>query len=613
MSLFATTIALLLAGVPDPFAIEVVDDQTGRGVPLIELETVNNIRFVTDSNGLAAIIEPDLMGQSIYFHVRGHGYEFPKDGFGFRGKALRVEPGGHARLEIHRNNIAERLYRVTGGGIYSDSVLLDHPVPIREPLLDAQVFGSDSVVNAVYHGKVHWFWGDTNRPSYPLGNFHVPGATSLLPEKGGLDPEVGINLTYEVDEKDFARATAKMPGEGPTWIGGLFVLRDDEGRERMFASYVKVRNFLEVYERGLVVFNDETHVFDKVTTFEMEDPLHPDGHAFQRTEDGVEYVYFATPYPLTRVRAHPDDVRNPARYEAFTCLKAGSRGDQAELDRDESGKLRYSWKVNTPYVGPELQEKLIRQGKLQPGEAILALRDVETGEPVRAHGGSVYWNENRKRWVMITVESGGSTSFLGEVWYAEADTPTGPWVYARKVVTHDRYSFYNPKQHPMFDKEGGRILFFEGTYTHTFSGNPDQTPRYDYNQVLYKLDLDDPRLNLPVVIRDPETSDPLGFFAFERPAPGTVAIVASRDNAGDRVLRIASSDDIPGEKAIFHAFPADMADPPSVLVPLYEFRDKDNHRTFAPDAPKERPDLRRSKRPLCLVWPDPIRVALPSP
>ena len=52
----------------------------------------------------------------------------------------------------------------------------------------------------------------------------------------------------------------------------------------------------------------------------------------------------------------------------------------------------------------------------------------------------------------------------------------------------------------MFDKEGGRIIFFEGTYTTTFSGNPDPTPRYDYNQVMYQLDLSDPRLALPVAI-----------------------------------------------------------------------------------------------------------------
>ena len=46
---------------------------------------------------------------------------------------------------IRRLNIARRLYRVTGGGIYRDSVLTGDPVPIREPLLNGQVLGQDSV------------------------------------------------------------------------------------------------------------------------------------------------------------------------------------------------------------------------------------------------------------------------------------------------------------------------------------------------------------------------------------------------------------------------------------------------------------------------------------
>lgn len=32
------------------FTITVVDDQTGRGVPLVELQTTNNLRYYTDSN-----------------------------------------------------------------------------------------------------------------------------------------------------------------------------------------------------------------------------------------------------------------------------------------------------------------------------------------------------------------------------------------------------------------------------------------------------------------------------------------------------------------------------------------------------------------------------------
>jgi hypothetical protein len=45
--------------------------------------------------------------------------------------------------------------------------------------------------------------------------------------------------------------------------------------------------------------------------------------------------------------------------------------------------------------------------------------------------------------------------------------------------------------HPFFDQENGRYIYFEGTYTAQFSREGGQTPRYDYNQVMYKLDLAD--------------------------------------------------------------------------------------------------------------------------
>jgi hypothetical protein len=92
---------------------------------------------------------------------------------------------------------------------------------------------------------------------------------------------------------------------------------------------------------------------------------------------------------------------------------------------------------------------------------------------------------------MIALQGWGS-SMVGEVWYAEADAPEGPWSRARKIVTHDDYSFYNVRHHPYFDD--GRYLYFEGTYTAMFSGAKVRTPRYDYNQIMYRLDLDDPRL-----------------------------------------------------------------------------------------------------------------------
>jgi hypothetical protein len=136
---------------------------------------------------------------------------------------------------------------------------------------------------------------------------------------------------------------------------------------------------------------------------------------------------------------------------------------------------------------------MIAAGRMKPDEARFLPRDVDGGNPVLMHRGSVRWNAYRKRWIMIAGQLGGSSN-LGEIWYAEAPEPTGPWRRAKKIVTHDRYSFYNPVHHAFLDQHGGKTIYFEGTYTQTFSGSPAATPRYDYNQIMYRLNLDDPRL-----------------------------------------------------------------------------------------------------------------------
>ncbi len=614
---------------PAPFRITVVDDATQRGVPLVELETVNNIKYVTDSQGIVAFDEPGLFDQTVFFHVRSHGYEFPKDRMGIAGKALAVKAGGEARLAIQRINIAERLYRVTGAGIYRDSVLTGVPSPTREPLLNALVLGSDSVVNAVFRDRIHWFWGDTNQPGYPLGNFHVPGATSELPARGGLDPDRGVDLHYFVGPRGFAKETAHMPGDGPTWIGGLIAFRDKSGRERMFANYVKIRNQLETYEHGLVEFNADKSVFEKVCTFPLNSAIRPTGHPFLRNDRGTEYVVYATPYPLVRVRADFDALRDVAQYESYTCLRPGAKADTEALDRDASKQLVYSWKSNTAPVATAEQSRFIQRGKMSRDEALLPLEDVATGKPVHAHGGSVYWNAYRNRWVMIAVEFYG-TSLLGEVWYAEADTPLGPWVYGRKIVTHDRYSFYNPKQHPFFDKDNGRTIYFEGTYTNSFSGNPVQTPRYDYNQLMYKLDLADSRLNLPVPFYaarkegppsafqprqpqgKPQPSGPIGFFALTRPGDGTVPVYAEELQDGAQQLRIESPTADSAKRIAFHAYPAAAKPSSPSVVPLYEYASQDGkHRAYSTDRALKMSGYARAERPICRVWKNPLRVAIP--
>ena len=83
---------------------------------------------------------------------------------------------------------------------------------------------------------------------------------------------------------------------------------------------------------------------------------------------------------------------------------------------------------------------------------------------------------------------------FGEIYYAEADRPEGPYTEAVQIIDHDQYNFYNVATHAFFNQDGGRIIFLEGTYTDSFTNAPMKTPRYDYNQVMYRLDLNDPRL-----------------------------------------------------------------------------------------------------------------------
>jgi hypothetical protein len=558
------------------------------------------------------------MGQDVHFLVKSHGYDYPKDGFGYAGLTLKAVEGGSAEIRIKRINIAERLYRITGQGIYTDSVLLGRKVPTTNPVIDGLVVGQDSVLDAVYNGKIYWFWGDTSKPGYPLGNFQTTGATSQLPGKGGLDPEAGVDLTYFTVADGFTKQMAPIPGPGPTWLGGLVVLPDETGRERMIAHYAKVDQAMKTLEAGLVRYNDEKDVFEKVQQMPLDAPILPGGHPFRILDGGVEYIYFT---PLTRVRADIKHLMDVTTYEAFTCAKPGSTKEKPELDRAENGVIRFEWKSGAPALFPPDEARLIKDEKMKPEDALFHIQDCETGKSVGYHGASVEWNPYRNRWVMILSELMG-TSLLGEDWYLEADTPLGPWVYARKIVTHENYSFYNPRHHPMFDKENGKIIFFEATYTSWLTTTPP-TPRYDYNQMMYKLDLSSPKLALPVPVYDVSKYGvpdrfatvsgvpirvrnlPIAFFAPDMPGIGTVPVYQEK---GALVV---------GDKAgkgspVFYALAAETEKPPVTATALYEYiRDSDKKHAYTTDADWKMNGFRRSEKPICYVWRNPMTIALP--
>ncbi len=483
---------------PTCFSIRVIDDESERGVPLVELKTVNDVSYWTDSAGYVAINEPGWVGQSVFFHVASHGYEYPADGFGYRGVRLTVQPNQQAVIKLPRKNIAERLYRVTGEGIYRDSVLLGKATPIDEPLLNAGVLGSDSVLTAVFRNKLYWFWGDTNLPNYPLGNFHSPGATSDLPSHGGLSPNVGINLNYFTNKNGYAKPACKMPGDGPTWIQGLTVLGgDDPTTQTMFAGYAKIKAPLEAYERGVAQWDDDTKEFVHRVTFPKSQQAYPMGHPVLSAENGTNYIYYCHPLPLVRVRAKQDAILDPTQYETYSFIQDGSDERNVTIDRDRDGALVWKWRRNAILPTRELEEQLVRRELLAEDERAFRMRTRGSDRRWTLHTSSIAWNEYRNCWVMIGLEAGGENSYLGEVYYLEASSLQGTWSPAIKIVTHDQHTFYNPRLHEMLSEDDGRILYFEGTYTRTFSASANATPRYDYNQIMYRLELDNNRLSMP--------------------------------------------------------------------------------------------------------------------
>lgn len=427
--------------------IKIVEEGSEWPVPLVELRTTHNVRFVSDNAGVIAFDLPELMGRETWFSVKGHGYSVPEDGFGYRGVRLTPMPGSRHTVRVKRQLPAKRLGRITGGGLFGESQRFGMEMDWQ----DQGILGCDSVQTAVHAGRLYWAWGDTVVPGYPLGLFHMISATTDLQPLDSFAPPVRLRYRYFTDESGRPCAVAQMPGEGPTWVSGYVSLPDRDGTSHLVGTYVKIKGFLTAYESGLCVWDGAKDQFERfkvlwTKTPEAPDPpLCPDGHPVFWTDDtGKAWVFFGDPFPR---------LRCPATFESW-CDPA-------------------SWQT------------------LNPQDAVPA---VTGDEVITPHRGSMAWNALRKKWVSVFTQLHGKASALGEIWYAEADQPTGPWGPAVKVVTHEQYTFYNPRLHPEFTPEDSPILLFEATYTKQFSKTSAATPRHDYNQILYRLDLDDPAL-----------------------------------------------------------------------------------------------------------------------
>ena len=486
--------------------IEVVDSVTGRGVPLVQVKAGGQTYF-TDSNGLVALNNANVVNQSLPFSFASYGYSNTS-------QTISTNLGDQTQVQFVRNNRAERLYRATGANIYADTVASGRAAPISKPVSNANIMGQDSVQAVEYNGKLHWFWGDSlyENGGGIGGNYWTSGATSELPANGGLNPSQGIDYTYFEDQLGQARPMFPLYQSSgkPVWVDGAFTAQDNSGRERLLVHYVHVESFLPQYvlrEQGLALFSDASESFVKLEDYGVAPveqwgtgpPIYPRGHSFRHSTGGVDYIYFGENYPNIRVRDNWDDIRDITQWEAFTPLQANTRYNVANppLELDGEGEPVYGWKKNTDPLGTEIFEEMVTNGHLSRADAPVGLVDFETGAPVRLHRSSVNWNEYRQKWVMIGNQSFGNGSFLGEVWYAEAPTPEGPWKNAVKIATHadpsgqlgGSYSFYNPTHLPFFDEAEGRYIHFHGTYSTNVFDSAANTPDYEYNQIAYRLDL----------------------------------------------------------------------------------------------------------------------------
>ena len=294
-----------------------------------------------------------------------------------------------------------------------------------------------------------------------------------------------------------------MPGDGPTWLDGLAAFRDEDGRERLVAGYAKIRPPMETYEHGLVAFDPETrNVFEKVATIPLDAPIRPVGHSVpaqgrrRRPTSTIADPVPADPRPCRRRRpqgprrvrgVHLPGARQPARRPedrprprrpAPLRLAAGHRGR------------------STPSEASPARQGGPAQGRTRPSSH---LRDADTGKAVLAHTRLGLLERvpqamgddrgrDRRQVVDAWARSGSPrpTPRSGRGSTPARSSPTTSTASTTRSST------------PSSPRTAAASIFFEGTYTTSFSGNTDPTPRYDYNQVMYRLDLSDPRLNLPV-------------------------------------------------------------------------------------------------------------------
>ncbi len=359
--------------------IEVVERGSGWPVPLVELRSVHNVRFVTDNAGVIAVDSPELMGREVWFTVNGNGYESPKDGFGFRG--VRLVPGARqdaaSRVGSHDDRAAVGADH--RGGNFAESQRLGGDADWKE----SGVAGCDSVQNAVHRGRMFWLWGIPACCGIRWASSTARAATTPVQPLESFEPPIRLKYQYFTDAQGTRRGVAEMPGAGPTWVTGYASLPDRAGRERLVGLYAKIKPPLEAYRYGLCAWNDHAGKFEHLKD------------VWTKTEETRK------PPPMPKA-IRPSGTTRTARWVLF--------GDP--LPAALPGHVR-------GMAGPGCV------GSAPPAREPCSAAD---SSPVKPHSGSIAFSGVGASDGSRSSCSGfGKPSAFGELWYAEADRPTGPW------------------------------------------------------------------------------------------------------------------------------------------------------------------------------------------
>jgi hypothetical protein len=600
--------------------ITVVDNQTGRGVPMTRVELESRHSYYTDSKGIVAFHEPDIMDTDLHFSFRSHGYDLDlvahptgkyRDQTNWETTSIRLAcaTGGNLMLQMQRsdNQVAQRLYRLNGYGIYRDSALMGIAQPLAEPLLNTGVTTQSEAISTVHSGQVFWAWADTYGTAL-AHNQKVAVATSELYGSGGLNPETGVDLDYFDNTAGTFTKEMAAGMNGTVELTSLVSAEDTQSNAHLVAQHRREHNGTTYL--GLMEFNPATETFvllfeETEATADANPSVYgPSASVMELNVSGSDYFYYMKKH-LSRSGNDYASVTNLGTYEAFTCLDPGEKMNGASTQVNRSGgNLVWSWQILTDPIGNQEMNELVSHGLMNDNERWIRPYDVLTGSSLNFNDSSVMYNAYRQRYCMIMQENGGVASDMGEWWYMESDTPMGPWTYARQIVTHAEYGFNHPCFHPYFSVNNGAKMLFSGTIDKADSGTRTALKGYDYTQIMYLLDLADKRLAVPVPVyalaaapNDLKTGEhytvnqtgrSLPFLAYDRHITETEAWIYSAGT--ERLTSSTNPADYPG--ANFFALPASSTNAPSTASLLYETNSGGNYSY----------STQSGGTPICWVW-----------